>query len=70
LRPILRVGVRCTVGFLLLPPTRSSYRFCSAGSTTGIGLITVGVEHLGLRFRLTHLSARSAVFRLGRLLAC
>ena len=52
-----RANLTAALGFLRLPPTRPELRLLHRwlDSWTGVGLITVGVERLGTRLRLTHL---------------
>ena len=50
-------NLHATLGFLRLPPTEPELQLLHRwlDNWTGVGLITVGVERLGPRLRLTHL---------------
>jgi hypothetical protein len=50
-------NLRAALGFLRLPPTEPELQLLHRWLDTwnGVGLITVGVERLGPRLRLTHL---------------
>jgi hypothetical protein len=52
-----RATLHATLGFLRLPPTEPEVQLLHRwlGPWTGVGLITVGVERVGPRLRLTHL---------------